>query len=221
MPRPPKTSIRKRDLIEATMRAIHKGGAAEPTMAEISSSAGLASGSIINHYFSSKEELMQETYRELAGTFSKEVALRVKAVNSPVEKLEAVVTAVFAPSQTTPEAITGWLWYWSRAALDPVYGEIERTAYREVRNELAAALRRLLPRQQVADAAEGILALMYGLWLRFALDPSGLDSERAIRITMDVVRTQLGLESANGSEKAAAVRKSRSTPHAGFGKRAA
>ena len=193
MPRPAKTTIRKKDLIEATIRAIHESGAAEPTMADISSHAGLASGSIINHYFASKEELMQETYRELANGFVNEVAVRLHAVTSPVEKLHAVVTAVFAPSQTTPEAISAWLWYWSRAALEPVYGEIERKTYRKVKKELATALRRLVPKEKVPDAAEGLLALMYGLWLRFALDPTGPDAERAIRITMDMVRTQLGL----------------------------
>ena len=209
MPRPAKTTIRKKDLIEATIRAIHESGAAEPTMADISFHAGLASGSIINHYFAGKEELMQETYRELANGFVSEVAVRLHGVTSPVEKLHAVVTAVFAPSQTTPEAISAWLWYWSRAALEPAYGEIERKTYREVKKKLATALRSLVPKEKAADAAEGMLALMYGLWLRFALDPTGPDAERAIRITMDMVRAQLGLEQVQSNPGARAVRATR------------
>lgn len=192
MPRPAKTTIRKKDLIEATIRAIHESGAAEPTMADISFHAGLASGSIINHYFAGKEELMQETYRELSNGFVNEVAGRLRGVTAPVEKLHAVVTAVFAPSQTTPQAISAWLWYWSRAALEPAYGEIERKTYREVKKKLATALGSLVPKEKVTDAAEGMLALMYGLWLRFALDPTGPDAERAIRITMGIVRAQVG-----------------------------
>jgi BetI-type transcriptional repressor, C-terminal len=51
-----------------------------------------------------------------------------------------------------------------------------------------------MPKAAVHDLAEGMLALMYGLWLRFALDPPGLDAARAIRITMDIVRARLGVK---------------------------
>jgi TetR/AcrR family transcriptional regulator, transcriptional repressor of bet genes len=191
MARPAKKTIRKKDLIDATMRAIHETGAADPTMAQISSRAGLASGSIISHYFSSKEELMQETYRELSTVFAREVALRVGTARTPMEKVEAIVGAVFAPSQTTPAAVSVWLWYWTKAALDPQYGAIERSTYGKVRKELAAAIATLAPKSKIEDLAEGLLALMYGLWLRFALDPRGLDLERAVKITLDLVRTRL------------------------------
>jgi len=212
VPRPVKTTIRKKDLIQATMLAIHESGAAEPTMAQISSRAGLASGSIISHYFSSKEELLQETYRELSSVFAGEVGIRVRAARTPVEKVEAIVAAVFAPSQTTPEAVSVWLWYWSRAALDPNYGEIERRTYRNIRKELEKALGRLVPKPKVADISEGMLALMYGLWLRFALDPTGLDLKRAIRITMNTVRAQLGLEGSQTDRARSRVRSRSRTP---------
>jgi TetR/AcrR family transcriptional repressor of bet genes len=191
MGRPVKKLVRKKDLVRATMMAIHGTGLAEPTMAQISTCAGLASGSIISHYFASKEALLEETYRDLATVFMGEVVFRVRAAGTPIEKVEAVVAAVFAPSQTTPEAVSAWLWYWSRAAINSTYGRIERTTYASVRDELEAALRALLPRASVADVAEGMLALMYGLWLRFALDPGGVDVARAVRITMDLVRARL------------------------------
>jgi TetR/AcrR family transcriptional regulator, transcriptional repressor of bet genes len=205
MARPAKKSVRKKDLVRATMTAIHETGLAEPTMAQISSCAGLASGSIISHYFASKEELLEETYRDLATVFVGEVVFRVRAARTPIEKVEAIVAAVFAPSQTTPEAVSAWLWYWSRAAINSTYGEIERATYANVRDELKSALSSLLPKTSVPDVAEGMLALMYGLWLRFALDPAGLDAARAVRITMDMVRARLGGE---GAAPSAPVRRS-------------
>jgi hypothetical protein len=62
------------------------------------------------------------------------------------------------------------------------------------RRRLKSALAGLMPKAAVHDLAEGMLALMYGLWLRFALDPPGLDAARAIRITMDIVRARLGVK---------------------------
>jgi TetR/AcrR family transcriptional repressor of bet genes len=191
--RPAKQAVRKKDLVRATMLAIHETGMAEPTMAQISSRAGLSSGSIISHYFASKDELMEETYRELATVFVGEVVMRVRAARTPMEKVEAIVAAVFAPSQTSPEAVSAWLWYWSRAAITSGYADIERETYNKVRTELEAALSELVPQSGVQDLAEGLLALMYGLWLRFALDPTGLDAARAMNITMDSVRARLGV----------------------------
>jgi TetR/AcrR family transcriptional repressor of bet genes len=197
--RPAKQAVRKKDLVRATMLAIHETGMAEPTMAQISSRAGLSSGSIISHYFASKDELMEETYRELATVFAGEVASRVRAVRTPMEKVEAIVAAVFAPSQTSPEAVSVWLWYWSRAAISSGYAEIERETYNSVRTQLEAALSGLVPKSSIRDVAEGLLALMYGLWLRFALDPTGLDAARAMSITMDSVHARLAVGNAAAS----------------------
>jgi TetR/AcrR family transcriptional regulator, transcriptional repressor of bet genes len=191
LPRPEKTAIRRKDLVRATVLAIHRNRMAEPTMAQISACAGLASGSIVTHYFDSKDALLRETYRELSAEFLAEVILRTRAAASPMERVEAVVAAVFAPSQTTPEAVSAWLWFWSRAAIDPAFGQIERATWASVRDELAAALRAFVPKAAVGDAAEGLLALTYGLWLRFALDPAALGVDRAAAIAASLARTHL------------------------------
>jgi hypothetical protein len=46
-------------------------------------------------------------------------------------------------------------------------------------------LKDLLPTEEVKDAAESLMALMYGMWLRFALDPAVLDVAAARRITRE------------------------------------
>jgi hypothetical protein len=44
---------------------------------------------------------------------------------------------------------------------------------------------------QVKDTAESLMALMYGLWLRFALNPTVLDVDAARRITRDTLELRL------------------------------
>jgi TetR/AcrR family transcriptional repressor of bet genes len=165
------------------MTAIHRGGLAEPTLASICKLAGFASVSMVNHYFKGKTDLLECTMRELAADFLGQVALRTSSAPSPTERVLAVIDGNFAPSQCTPEAVASWLWFWSRTPGNPVFAEIERTTHHYTVSELKRGLKELLPAREVQDAAETLMALMYGMWLRFALNPEVLDVEAARRIT--------------------------------------
>jgi TetR/AcrR family transcriptional repressor of bet genes len=185
MARPTVDLIRRKELIRATMTAIHRAGLAEPTVAAICKYAGLSSVSIVNHYFKSKQDLLECTMRDLAGDFLGEVALRAGSAQNPTDRVFAVIDANFAPSQCTPEAVSSWLWFWSRTPSSTVFADIERATHRHIITELKRGLALLLPANEVDDAAEGLMALMYGMWLRFALNPKILDVEAARRITRD------------------------------------
>jgi TetR/AcrR family transcriptional regulator, transcriptional repressor of bet genes len=189
--RPAIDQTRRRELIQATFTAIHRTGLAEPTLAIISQHANIGSASIVNHYFDNKQDLLEHAMRELARDFLGEVALRVGAAKTPTERVLAIIDANFAPSQCTEEVVSAWLWFWSRTPSNPVFAEVERATHRKVIGELKAGLKELVPVQQVKDAAESLMALMYGLWLRFALDPSSLDVEAARRITRETFLMRL------------------------------
>ena len=173
------------------MRAIHRAGLAEPTLAAICKYAGLASISMVNHYFKSKQDLLECTMQELSADFLGQMALRTGAVNSPAERVYAVIDANFTPSQCTPEAVSAWLWFWSRTPTNAVFAEIERVTYQYTILELRKGLSKLLPSGEVKDAAESLMALMYGMWLRFALNPKLLDVEAARRITRTTFELRL------------------------------
>ncbi len=183
MARPTVDQVRRRELIQATMTAIHRAGLADPTVAAICKYAGLASVSIVNHYFKSKQDLLECTMRELAGDFLGEVALRAGSTHTPMDRVFAVIDANFAPSQCTPEAVSSWLWFWSRTPSCSVFADIEHATHHHIITELKRGLTELLPAKEVGDAAESLMALMYGMWLRFALNPQILDVEAARRIT--------------------------------------
>lgn len=185
MARPTIDLIRRKELVQATMTAIHRAGLAEPTLAAICEFAGLSSVSIVNHYFKNKQDLFECTMRELAGDFLGEVALNAGHAKTPIERVFAVIDANFAPSQCTPEAVSSWLWFWSRTPSNQVFADIEHATHHHIISELKRGLTELIPADEVKDAAESLMALMYGMWLRFALDPKILDVEAARRITRD------------------------------------
>jgi TetR/AcrR family transcriptional repressor of bet genes len=192
MARPAIDVIRRKELVQATMTAIHRAGLAEPTLAAICKYAGLASVSMVNHYFESKQDLFECTLQELAGDFLRQVASRTGCARSPTERVYAVIDANFSPSQCTPEAVSSWLWFWSRTPTNAVFAQIEKATYRQIITELKKGLSELLVAAQVNDAAESLMALMYGLWLRFALNPKLLDVEAARRITRTTFELRLG-----------------------------
>lgn len=185
--------IRKRELIRATTAVMHESGLAEPTLAAICARAGLSSSSIVSHYFESKQDLLECTMRDLAAGFLGEIALRVSTARSALDKVRAVIDANFAPSQCTPEAVSAWLWFWSRVPTNEVFAQIERAIDDHVVGELKRALHDIVPKADVDDVAEGIMALMYGFWLRFALDQKKLNIQTACRITQDAVVSKLSL----------------------------
>lgn len=197
MARPTVDLIRRKELIQATMTAIHRAGLAEPTLAAICEFAGLSSVSIVNHYFKNKQDLLECTMHELAGDFLGEVALRTGHTKTPIERVFAVIDANFAPSQCTPEAVTSWLWFWSRTPSSQVFADIEHATHHHIISELKRGLTELLPANEVKDAAESLMALMYGMWLRFALNPKILDVEAARRITRDNFLLRLRASGAN------------------------
>lgn len=167
------------------MTAIHRAGLAEPTLADICQYARLSSVSIVSHYFKSKQDLFESTMHALAGDFLGEVALRTSAARTSIDRVFAVIDANFAPSQCTPEAVSSWLWFWARTPSSPVFAEIEHATHRHIITELKRGLSELLRPHEVQDAAESLMALMYGMWLRFALEPQIMDVEAARRITRD------------------------------------
>lgn len=191
-----KKTIRKKELMSATMSVIHETGLADPTLAAICERAGLSSSSIVSHYFKNKQELLKATMLDFVGGLLGEMALRVTAANTPLEKIYALIDANFAPSQCTPEAISVWMFFWGRVPINEDFAEIERTLEKYIINELKQALLEIVPKEQVDEFAEGIMAIIYGLWLRYALDPKRITIETAHKITVDLVHARIGVSDA-------------------------
>lgn len=178
--------IRRKELTAATISVIHESALSDPTLAEISAKAGLST-SIINHYFQSKSKLLEHAMRELASAFIGEVTLGTSVAETPEDRINAVIDGNFAPSQCTPEAVSAWLWFWARVPVCEEFAKIQHACDRYVAKELTVAVKELVPAEDVDDVVEGIMATMYGLYLRYAHDPKKIDVETAQRITKDLV----------------------------------
>jgi TetR/AcrR family transcriptional repressor of bet genes len=189
--------VRRRQLIEATVATIHACGYGDTTMARIAKRAGMSPG-IIAHYFGGKDELLAATMRSLLEALKREVVQRLREARTPRERVEAVVMANMAESQSTPEVAACWLAFWAQVPHAPELARLQRVYLRRLHSNLVHELRRLgLDDAAAARAAELLGSLIDGLWLRAALSGQGLDARRARAQVMNVLRREL-----DGSETA-------------------
>lgn len=186
MPKLGVAPLRKKALIDATISTIHTSKLSDPTLAEISKTAGLST-SIVNHYFKSKKKLLEATMRDLASSFIGEVTLRTSVVDTPLERINAVIDGNLASSQCAPEVMSAWLWFWARVPVCKEYAEVQHACDRFIENELRIAVKELVSDEEVEDVVQGIIAIMYGLWLRYTHNPKLINVEKARRITKDLV----------------------------------
>ena len=190
MPKVGMEPIRRRQLIAATISAIHEDGLSEATLSRISARAGLSTG-LVNHYFNGKADLLEAVLRWLATGLRDEVITRLTAAATPRERVLAVIDGNLSPGQFTPEAVAAWLAFWAEVRTSPRLARIQRVIARRLHSNLMHALRRLVPEPRARHIASGLSALIDGLWLRCALTTGGVDPEVAGALCRDYLFGQL------------------------------
>ena len=184
MPKVGMEDLRRRQLIAATITSIHEQGFANATISRISKTAGL-SGGIVAHYFDDKAGLLAATMRSLAQSLLAETRRRLKAAETPEERIDAVILANFSDAQNDPESVSAWLAFWSEARSTPALWRIQKINERRLLSNLKHAFKQLLPEDEAEIAAAGLAAMIEGLWLRCALSHGPLTVDQARMIARD------------------------------------
>jgi len=113
--------LRRDQLIEAAIKSIARKGIGETTIADVVAIAGMAHGSV-NQYFRSKDELLLAALKRVTDEFRKNwERARDAAGSDAARRLEALLTAQFAPRVSTRERIAVWVAYWGEVKFRPRY----------------------------------------------------------------------------------------------------
>ncbi len=164
-------STRKRQLIDATMEAIHDRGFCEVTVSEIAKRAGVSYG-LAHHYFGSKDQLLTATMRHLLRSLGEEFRSQLAHAKTPEDRVRAIILASFAPGQFQPVTISAWLAFYMQAQTGPSSRHLLRIYARRLRSNFCYALGQRMPRKEAIRLSEGAAALIDGLWIRWALSDS-------------------------------------------------
>ena len=134
---------RRDQLIAAALEIIAKEGPGTATVRAIAAQAGVTQG-LIRHYFSSKEDLTREAYRQfMAAMIADNSAALDAAPATPEGRLAAFVAASLRPPVMSASRLRLWSGFIYLVRTDPEMAaihEVTYLAYREQLEGLIAAL---------------------------------------------------------------------------------
>ncbi len=182
-PRRAEPDVRRQSLIAACARVLAREGAAGTSVRVIAREAGVSPG-LIAHYFAGIDALITATYAEVDQTVAAAMEAAVVAAGpDPRARLEAFVTASFAPPIADRALLATWIAFWSlvTARADVARQHDDQYAgYRARLTELLSACGVVPDRLRLAAIA--MAALVDGLWLELCLSPDCFTADEASRI---------------------------------------
>lgn len=190
MPKVGMQPIRRKQLINATIQCIYREGLLGTTVKKVSEEAGVSSG-IINHYFGGKDHMLAATMREVLHRHQQVGIRRLQDCQTPEERIRAIIEINFSPLQTDPATVCTWLAFWAQAMHVPALARLQKLNSSRLYSNLLYSLKSLLVPEQAAFVAEGMAALIDGLWLRGAFSPDGIDSAHACEVVWSFYQSQL------------------------------
>jgi len=197
MPKLGMAPIRRKQLVEAAIAAIHEHGFANATVIRIARRAGVSAG-MVHHYFKDKDELLFATMRHLLAELRADAVARLAGTTDPRSRIRAIIDACFGDKQFDEQVFSAWLALYGNARQSPRLSNILSLYHRRLRSSLLHDLRRLVGEAEALRLAEGIAAMIDGLWLRYALTGKPEDAETPRALTRDYLAAALARTS-NGA----------------------
>lgn len=189
MPKLGMEPIRKEALVKATITEIGRTGSLDVTVSQIAKRAGMSSG-LAHHYFGSKEDMFLAAMRHIMTIYGAEVRGALCVAQTPLERVEAILAASFSPANFRREAVGAWLNFWVLAQTVPEAKRLVAVYQRRLRSNLLAGLRPLAGARAEA-VADGLGALIDGLYLREVLKSGPPDGSAAVTVAMGYLRAKL------------------------------
>lgn len=190
MPKLGMEPLRRRALIDAAVAAIGQAGTLDVRMSDIAGRAGVSSA-LAHHYFGAKDDLLRATMRSLLTDLGRELRRALARTGTPRGRVSAIIAVNFSAPQFSPDVVAAWLTFYVEAQRSTEMRRLLGCYARRLHSNLTHALSALMPRTEAARTAEGIAALIDGLYIRRALKHGAPDPASAIALVEDYVSMKL------------------------------
>jgi TetR/AcrR family transcriptional regulator, transcriptional repressor of bet genes len=179
-PRRAEPDVRRQSLIAACARVLAREGAAGTSVRVIAREAGVSPG-LITHYFAGIDALIAATYADVDQTVSAALEAAVAdAGDDPRARLDAFVTASFAPPIADRALLATWIAFWSLVTARADIARQHDDQYAGFRDRLTLLLAACgVPGERLRLAAIAVTALVDGLWLELSLSPGCFSADEA------------------------------------------
>lgn len=168
MPKLGMEPIRRAALVKATIAEVGHAGSLDVTVSQIAKRAGVSSA-LAHHYFGGKEQIFLAAMRHILSVYGAQVRGALAVSHTPRERVEAIILASFEASNFRVEVVGAWLNFYVLAQRSEGAKRLLSIYQRRLRSNLLHSLRLLVDESQVTASAEGIAALIDGLYIRRAL----------------------------------------------------
>ena len=186
-------AARRQQLIDATMKCIARKGMGSMTLGDVAREAGLSQG-IVNLHFESKDNLLKETLRSLAGEYREKFdnALQ-KSGRHATDKLCAVMELDLGTSICNQRKLAVWFAFWGEVKSRPTYRRICDEWDQHYEEVVAGLCDELIEDGDYRNIdaptiAYGISSMINGLWLSCLISPPTWDRNNAMDTIMSYLR---------------------------------
>lgn len=189
MPKLGMEPIRKAALVKATITEIGRVGSLDVTVSQIAKRAGMSSA-LAHHYFGSKEDIFLAAMRHVLTLYGAEVRGALAVAQGPRARLGAILRASFSAGNFRREVVGAWLNFYVLAQTVPEAKRLLAIYQGRLKSNLLACLRPLDPDHAV-EVAEGLGALIDGLYLREVLKSGAPDGNAAVATALAYLDTHV------------------------------
>lgn len=182
-------ALRRRQVAEAVERLIAGQGLKAVTMARTAAEAGVSVG-LVQHYFSSKDDLIRYAYDQVTGRALARVLAQAEQIDRHQgriqEALQLGLTERLPLDQTRRDEWRVWFAFATRAVDSPELAAVRNRTEAAIRAQLARAIANGKKCGEVRRStdpdvqAARLLAYLDGLALHVYLDPAALSPENAL-----------------------------------------
>ena len=190
MPRIGAEPERRKALIHAAIEMIGEQGSLDVSVKDIARQAGMSSA-LAFHYFGGKDEIILQTMRYLLREFSNSVIAELNRSNCAADRIDALITASFSAEQFERKTIAAWLVFYLHAYSSPEAARLLAIYTRRLNSNLMVGLRAITDSANARQIADGLGALIDGLYIRQALVSDCPDGEQAIAVCRAYVKNSL------------------------------
>ncbi len=186
-------AMRRRQLIDATIKCIARKGIGSTSVGDVASEAGLSQG-IVNLHFESKENLLNETLRFIADEYKDRFNKALEGSGpGPADKLLALMELDLRPGIIDRRKIAVWFAFWGEVKSRPTYRKIcdERDQYYD--DVVEGLCREIIAegRYEGVSATSVTIALTTitnGMWLDSLISPKNFNRQRNLDAIVDLLR---------------------------------
>lgn len=190
MPKLGMEPVRRKALVDATLKTIGTHGSLDVTMSDIAREAGV-SPALAHHYFGSKQQLLLATIRSLLNRLRADAVTALQGAHTPRERISAIIRISFQADQFAPDTVAAWLAFYVEAQRSEETRRLLVIYARRLHSNLTHALKSLAPPLFATEIAQGTAAMIDGLYIRQSLRAAPLSVDASVTLVEDYVTGQL------------------------------